>query len=62
MDRGYNDQDWRPFETKREKTATGQDTGQHEVVEFHSEMPRVPDDRDEFIADEYFEEEFNEEI
>lgn len=51
MDQGFNDQ------TTNQQSDTDQ-----EIVEFHSEMPQVPDENIEFIADEKLEDEITEEI
>ncbi len=59
MDRGYNDQYRRHDDIRGKQTNTG---AEEEVVEFHSEMPQVPDDSVEFIPDEKLEDEFTEEI
>ena len=58
MDRGYNDQ----HQNQTRGFGTEQDRGEQEIVEFHSEMPRVPDENVEFIADEKLEDEITEEI
>lgn len=57
MDRGYNQGYGQQGQHLGE---TGK--GEEEVVEFHSEMPRVPDEGVEFIPDEKLEEEITEEI
>lgn len=38
------------------------EAGEQEVVEFHGEMPRVPEEKIEFIADEKLEDELSDEI
>lgn len=57
MDRGYN----QGYGQQDQSQAQAQDNTE-EIVEFHSEMPQVPDENVEFIADEKLEDEITEEI
>ena len=63
MEKGYNER-YDKYDKSGKAGQPGQpaEAGEQEVVEFHSEMPRVPEEKVEFIADEKLEDELEDEI